>query len=919
MTRVITIAGTAITSTSDLDSIVVGGQAKQGDSALSEMVLYDDSNALFGASEAFIRKQWSVTEDASGTAVYLARGRIAAFETHRGDEDSVQGTKVQYSFALEDQNLELRGHDVNDWERPEETGYARVTALGTAYLNGSPRTSTNLNTTTYVPNSNTVTMPAKTYVNADAIDVITECAAAEDKKFFVTVDHELFYDLESSTAYATILEISDGVGSASDPDGTNYFAPIWDMGSALSWEGQDYASRVRLAYNQDSSVIVTDSTSESAHDRWVAHVADTETTSAAMATAFATAELSYRKSGERTYALALKIPAAQAYKIKVGQVIWIQAQAAVDTTARVQRRIAELMWEPDGPYWYIARLNLDRPVRRRVRGSVSGATLIGPHPAPVCEDDEIVSPTTIWSWTWTTDELDDGTSTYDGGLDRTVSGGFGDYAPALAAFGSGYGRNNASAYVSQKVPISASTEYSFRLDILYRYTPANRDTRLSWYSGGGALLRTDLFIDGSGHAIDTAYHEVATFTSPVGAATVQIDYSNFAGVYADNMFIETPGSIVVADNDPYCLVDPGESPYYMRSDDPRVLSLEEQVAALEAEDNGGPINVAHLSTATTFPIIAHRGDMNPVDGYPEDTIEAMRQAMTKGAHGIEFDVIRDADGVWQVIHDTTVDRTTDGTGTVASKTTAQMAALNIDGGHGYDAGRHGTTLKVPTLDEMIEAVLPYDPILYFDLKDTTTTSHEALAQYIVDNNLVERSILLGLTLAGVEAAHAVETGLETQIPAVIDSNPQNYDYIDRVLTEQASVTNAAYVNTRNPDPVDAYIDADTHYGDDETTYLTQMWERGVRAYLTNDVPNALLLRNEIVLGITTGVAALDDLSDVTITSVTSGDILRHNGTAFVNVDEQAAGHWEVIVSGTAPPVAVTNEAEDDWVYGWVSG
>lgn len=32
-----------------------------------------------------------------------------------------------------------------------------------------------------------------------------------------------------------------------------------------------------------------------------------------------------------------------------------------------------------------------------------------------------------------------------------------------------------------------------------------------------------------------------------------------------------------------------------------------------------------------------------------------------------------------------------------------------------------------------------------------------------------------------------------------------------------------------------------------------------------------------------------------------------------------AGRWEVIVSGSAPPVAVTNEAEDDWVVGWVSG
>src|SRR6185503_19515520 len=121
-------------------------------------------------------------------------------------------------------------------------------------------------------------MEAKTYNNADAIDVISECAEAEDKKFFVTVDHELFYDLETSTAYAASTEISDGVAGATAPNGTTYMAPIWDMGSALTWEGQDYASRIRMEYNQDSSVLVTDATSEAAHDMWVAHTADTEST-----------------------------------------------------------------------------------------------------------------------------------------------------------------------------------------------------------------------------------------------------------------------------------------------------------------------------------------------------------------------------------------------------------------------------------------------------------------------------------------------------------------------------------------------------------------------------------------------------------------------------------------------------------------
>jgi hypothetical protein len=47
---------------------------------------------------------------------------------------------------------------------------------------------------------------------------------------------------------------------------------------------------------------------------------------------------------------------------------------------------------------------------------------------------------------------------------------------------------------------------------------------------------------------------------------------------------------------------------------------------------------------------------------------------------------------------------------------------------------------------------------------------------------------------------------------------------------------------------------------------------------------------------------------------------QHGGTGALTEDDiMDIGHWEVVVSGTAPPVAVTNEAEDDWVYGWVSG
>jgi glycerophosphoryl diester phosphodiesterase len=71
-----------------------------------------------------------------------------------------------------------------------------------------------------------------------------------------------------------------------------------------------------------------------------------------------------------------------------------------------------------------------------------------------------------------------------------------------------------------------------------------------------------------------------------------------------------------------------------------------------------------------------------------------------GADGIEFDVHLSADGVPVVIHDFTVDRTTDGTGAVRALPLAELKRL--------DAGAHvGPAFageRIPTLDEVLEAV-----------------------------------------------------------------------------------------------------------------------------------------------------------------------------------------------------------------------
>ncbi len=96
-------------------------------------------------------------------------------------------------------------------------------------------------------------------------------------------------------------------------------------------------------------------------------------------------------------------------------------------------------------------------------------------------------------------------------------------------------------------------------------------------------------------------------------------------------------------------------------------------------------------------IVAHRGD----EAYaPENTLSAFKQAADKGADAVEFDVKLTADGQVIILHDQTVDRTTNGTGNAAKLTLA--ALRDLDAGVQFPGQFPGE--KIPTLDEVFESI-----------------------------------------------------------------------------------------------------------------------------------------------------------------------------------------------------------------------
>jgi glycerophosphoryl diester phosphodiesterase len=77
------------------------------------------------------------------------------------------------------------------------------------------------------------------------------------------------------------------------------------------------------------------------------------------------------------------------------------------------------------------------------------------------------------------------------------------------------------------------------------------------------------------------------------------------------------------------------------------------------------------------PLIAHRGASGE---FPENTLLAFRRGLDQGADALEFDVRLTSDGVPVVIHDPTLDRTTDGSGAVCEHSLAQLTQLNAGSG-----------------------------------------------------------------------------------------------------------------------------------------------------------------------------------------------------------------------------------------------
>jgi glycerophosphoryl diester phosphodiesterase len=242
------------------------------------------------------------------------------------------------------------------------------------------------------------------------------------------------------------------------------------------------------------------------------------------------------------------------------------------------------------------------------------------------------------------------------------------------------------------------------------------------------------------------------------------------------------------------------------------------------------------------PIVAHRGNSAFA---PEDTLEALRQGVALGADAIEFDVRLSRDRHAVVLHDPTVDRTTDGVGAVAALSLAELQQL--DAGHRFtrDEGRtfpwRGRGITIPTLVEVLETFPAIPFILELKSADASAETKRVLERCGAESRCIVASFddaalapfrgtrfAIGASRSDIVRLYrrALLPGGPKRLPYQALCIPPRFRGVPLPVRRLARMARAAGVRTHV-------------WTVDSPRRAARFWKAGVNAILSND-PGAIL-------------------------------------------------------------------------------
>jgi len=147
-------------------------------------------------------------------------------------------------------------------------------------------------------------------------------------------------------------------------------------------------------------------------------------------------------------------------------------------------------------------------------------------------------------------------------------------------------------------------------------------------------------------------------------------------------------------------------------------------------------------------VIAHRGGIVP--GYPENTLSAFQRSTDLEVDYVELDLRATKDGEIVVIHDETLDRTTNGIGLVADYTLKELKK--------FDAG---SGQSIPTLEEVLDLVSGSDVKLLFDIKLNKNLDAEQILERVRKFDMTSNIIIGVRSLEDLGKFHEINPKLRT--------------------------------------------------------------------------------------------------------------------------------------------------------------
>lgn len=226
-------------------------------------------------------------------------------------------------------------------------------------------------------------------------------------------------------------------------------------------------------------------------------------------------------------------------------------------------------------------------------------------------------------------------------------------------------------------------------------------------------------------------------------------------------------------------------------------------------------------------IFAHRGASG---NFPENTIAAFKQAARLPVFGVEFDVHMTADGELVVIHDESINRTSNGTGYVKDLLLREL--LKYDFGSWFSPDFQGET--IPTLADVLDVFKSTEQKLNIELKSDIFPYEgmvEKVLDEIADRQLESRVIISSFNHSAIQAVKRLTPQIETAA-LFMEVLVHPLDYLHKIPADALHILFPAAIRPSMSEVITSGMPVRTFTVNDEK-YALLLKQAGVQAIFTD--------------------------------------------------------------------------------------